>query len=219
MGNGMNNANTSLGNLFIVAAPSGAGKSSLISALMQRSEEGNLYNPAELSVSHTTRQPREGEQDGVHYHFVAVDEFTQMIGEQAFYEHAQVFDNYYGTSRAAIADKMAQGIDVFLDIDWQGARQVKQLNPNVISIFIMPPSVDELNARLVSRGKDDASTIDKRMQEAASEMSHYGEFDYLIVNDNFSHALEELVTIVKASALRTSSQNLRHPQLIASLVK
>lgn len=208
-----------IANLFIVAAPSGAGKSSLISALLQRAQEGQLFNHAELSVSFTTRVPRDGEQNGVHYNFVDVNEFQSMIAENAFYEYARVFDNYYGTSKKAIANTLEQGVDVFLDIDWQGARQVKQENPKVISIFVLPPSKEELNARLVSRGKDSDSVINARMDKAKSEMSHYNEFDYLIVNDNFTHALEDLVTIVKSTSLHTAKQQLRHANLVDSLLK
>lgn len=208
-----------LANLFIIAAPSGAGKSSLINALLQRAEEGHLFNPAQLSVSHTTRQPRDGEVDSEHYHFVSVDTFKQMQSEDAFYESAQVFDNYYGTSKKAIADKLNQGTDVFLDIDWQGARQVKQINPEVISIFILPPSREELHARLVSRGKDSDSVIQSRMEKAKSEMSHYNEFDYVIINDNFTHALDSLINVVKGASLQATKQALRHQHLIESLLQ
>ncbi|MDT0596333.1 guanylate kinase [Glaciecola petra] len=207
-----------LGNLFIVAAPSGAGKSSLISALIQRANEGHLFNPAQLSVSHTTRTPREGEEDGQHYHFVSKSSFEELIEADAFYEYAEVFGNYYGTSKSAIADKLIQGVDVFLDIDWQGARQVKAVNPEVISVFVMPPSEAELNARLVSRGKDAESVINDRMQQAKSEMQHYNEFDYVIVNDNFARATEEMMTIVKAASLLCGKQEIRFSELFASLV-
>ncbi len=209
---------TSRANLFIVAAPSGAGKSSLINALLQRAEEGLMANPAQLSVSHTTRASRDGEKDGEHYHFVSEDAFKAMIEEDAFYEYAKVFDNYYGTSKTAIAHKLEQGIDVFLDIDWQGARQVKAINKSVISIFILPPSKEELNTRLVSRGQDSDEVIRKRMQKAQSEMAHYSEFDYVIINDNFTDALEALVTIVNASSLTTDKQSKRHESLIDSLL-
>ncbi len=205
-------------NLFIIAAPSGAGKSSLINALINRAVDGQMFNPAELSVSHTTRLPREGEKDGVHYHFTDKTHFENLIAQDAFYEYAQVFDNYYGTSKAAIADKLQQGVDVFLDIDWQGARQIKSLKPDVISIFILPPSKEELHARLVSRGKDDSEVIERRMAQAQSEMSHHNEFDFTIINDNFSHAVEELVTIVKACGLQTKQQALRHKALVESLL-
>lgn len=207
-----------LGNLFIVAAPSGAGKSSLISALIERANDGQMFNPAQLSVSHTTRKPRDGEKNGEHYHFIDVSKFEAMIKEDAFYEHAQVFDNFYGTSKEAISNSLEAGIDVFLDIDWQGARQIKAVNPDVISIFILPPSKDELHARLVSRGKDSDEVIAGRMRKAQDEMSHYSEFDYLIVNDNFTHALEELITVVKANSLSTIKQQTRFSGLLNSLL-
>jgi guanylate kinase len=210
---------TSNANLFIVAAPSGAGKSSLINAFLQRADEGHFLNDAQLSVSHTTRLPREGEVDTEHYHFIQPDKFKEMIDQDAFYEHAQVFDNYYGTSKEAISDKLSQGVDVFLDIDWQGARQIKQNNPDVVSIFILPPSKDELYARLVSRGKDSDEVINSRMLKAQEEMSHYNEFDYVIVNDNFTHALDELITIVKAQSLARPQQEARHGELITDLLK
>lgn len=209
----------SLGNLFIVAAPSGAGKSSLISALLERAADGQMFNPAQLSVSHTTRAARDGEKNGVHYHFTDIPTFQDMIAQSAFYEHAKVFDNFYGTSKQAIKDTLEAGVDVFLDIDWQGARQVKAMNPNVISIFVLPPSKDELYARLVSRGKDAATVIEGRMQQAKDEMSHYDEFDYIIVNDNFTHALEELITIVNASSLALDKQQARFTGLIKSLLE
>lgn len=206
-----------LGNLFIVAAPSGAGKSSLISALLNYSQDNRLNNRAALSVSHTTRLPREGEIEGKHYHFTSVSDFEALIEQNAFYEYAKVFDNYYGTSKAAISDKLEQGIDVFLDIDWQGARQIKALNPEVISIFVLPPSIATLYKRLVSRGKDAPAVIDKRMQEAVSEMSHYREFDYVIVNDDFEQATADFVSIVNAQALALRKQAIRHESLLTSL--
>ena len=212
------NTAMSIANLFIVAAPSGAGKSSLISAVLQRAQEGHLLNAAQLSVSHTTRAAREGEIDGEHYHFIKQAQFEEMIAQDAFYEHAQVFENYYGTSKAAINDTLALGIDVFLDIDWQGARQIKEMNPNVVSIFILPPSKEELHMRLLSRGKDSKEVIQSRMQQAQQEMSHYLEFDYVIVNDNFTDALDHLITIVKSHSLRLQQQQARHRELIASLL-
>lgn len=209
---------TSNANLFIVAAPSGAGKSSLISALLQRAQEGHLFNAAQLSVSHTTRRPREGEIDGEHYHFIQPEQFEKMISQDAFYEHAKVFQNYYGTSKAAINDTLLAGIDVLLDIDWQGARQVKNITPSVVSIFILPPSKEELNTRLVSRGKDSDEIIQSRMQQAQQEMSHFDEFDYVIVNDNFTDALDQLITIVKSHSLRLQQQQGRHKDLITALL-
>jgi len=207
-----------LGNLFIIAAPSGAGKSSLISALLASSETAQLTNPAQLSVSHTTRAPRDGEVDGTHYYFTPITEFERLIKENAFYEYAQVFNNYYGTSKAAISDKLQQGIDIFLDIDWQGARQIKAMNPKVISVFILPPSVEALRERLIGRGKDSDEIIDARMRQAVSEMSHYREFDYLIVNDKFDLALRDLISIVNGRTLTLGNQSVRHSELLKHLL-
>ena len=206
-----------LGNLFILAAPSGAGKSSLIKALMEK-YEGNETTPMQVSVSHTTRQPRPGEVDGVHYHFVSREQFEALIEQGVFFEYAEVFGNYYGTSRVTIEQTLHRGIDVFLDIDWQGARQVKALMPDTCSIFILPPSTEALRERLVNRGQDEQSVIDKRMAEAVSEMSHYDEFDYVLVNDEFSETLQELSSIVEAQRLRTAKQKVRHQALIESLL-
>jgi len=211
--------NQALGNLFIIAAPSGAGKSSLVSALLQTGQgNASVSNPAELSVSHTTRAPRAGEKDGVHYHFVSVAEFKALIADNAFYEYAEVFGNYYGTSRQAIADKLQQGIDIFLDIDWQGARQVKALNKDVISIFILPPSTEALRERLIGRGQDSNDVIEDRMQKAVSEMSHYDEFDYVIVNDDFDTAVHSFLSIVNAQSHTLAKQSLRHSALLESML-
>ncbi|MFC3123183.1 guanylate kinase [Agaribacter flavus] len=207
-----------LGNLFIVAAPSGAGKSSLINALLESAPQHNLLNPPELSVSHTTRQAREGEIDGVHYNFVSVDVFKQMIQQDAFYEHAEVFGNFYGTSKAAISDKLDQGVDVFLDIDWQGARQIKTISPEVISIFILPPSIAILEERLIGRGKDSADVIKKRMSQAKDEMSHAAEFDYILINDNFEETLKQLANIVLDKSLRADKQRTRNATLLETLL-
>ena len=184
------------GNLYIVSAPSGAGKTSLLKALLER--DGGL----KLSVSHTTRAPRPGEEDGVHYHFVSVDEFMRLAGEGAFLEQAQVFDNYYGTSQAAVQSLLDAGHDAVLEIDWQGARQVRKAFPQAISIFIMPPSVEALRQRLGNRGQDDEAVIERRMRDARSELSHYAEYDYLVVNDDFDLALDELQCIVRAERLK-----------------
>lgn len=204
-----------LGNLFIVAAPSGAGKSTLIKEILSKSNDDQRM---QLSVSHTTRAPRKGEQNGVEYHFVDHAEFESMIGQDAFYEHAEVFGNYYGTSKAAISDKLQQGIDVFLDIDWQGARQVKAQNASVISIFILPPSVEALQARLSGRGQDSEEIIAKRMAEAKSEISHYNEFDYVIVNDQLETAHKEFEAIVMTQRLNLIKQKVRHKHLFAELL-
>ncbi|MFQ3248324.1 guanylate kinase [Glaciecola sp.] len=204
-----------LGNLFIVAAPSGAGKSTLIKEILRKSSDENRM---QLSVSHTTRAPRKGEQNGVEYHFVDHTEFESMIQQDAFYEYAEVFGNYYGTSKAAISDKLQQGIDIFLDIDWQGARQVKKQNPDVISIFIMPPSVEALQARLSGRGQDSDEVIAKRMAEAQSEISHYDEFDFVIVNDHLETAHKEFESIITAQRTRLDNQQIRHDSLFARLL-
>jgi guanylate kinase len=204
-----------LGNLFIVAAPSGAGKSTLIKEILRKSTDENRM---QLSVSHTTRAPRKGEQNGVEYHFVDHSKFEGMIQQDAFYEYAEVFGNYYGTSKAAISDKLQQGIDIFLDIDWQGARQVKKQNPDVISIFIMPPSVEALQERLSGRGQDSDEIIAKRMAEAQSEISHYNEFDYVIVNDHLETAHKEFESIITAQRARLDNQQIRHDSLFARLL-
>ena len=204
---------TRRGNLFIVSAPSGAGKSSLIGALLKD-------KPADMqvSVSHTTRAPRPGESDGVHYHFVDKEAFKALIDQGAFFEWAEVFGNYYGTSRVTIEQTLDKGIDVFLDIDWQGARQVKALMPEAIGIFILPPSREELERRLNSRGQDSADTIAARMADAVDEMSHYDEYDYLIVNEDFDTALADLSAIVLANRLHLAGQKTVHGDMLDDLL-
>lgn len=203
------------GTLYIVSAPSGAGKSSLIKALLAET----CNHPAQVSVSHTTRAPRPGEVNGEHYHFVSVDEFKQLIDENAFFEWAEVFGNYYGTSRLTIEESLNQGIDILLDIDWQGARQVKALMPEAKGIFILPPSRAALEARLNERGQDSQEVISKRMQEAQSEMSHYNEYDYVIVNDDFTTAVQEFSGIVRATRNQLSKQAIKHEQTIKALLE
>ena len=174
--------NTSMiGTLFIFSAPSGAGKTSLVKGLLDST--GYIG----VSVSHTTRAPRPGETDGKDYHFVPVEEFQQMVNRGAFLEHAQVFDNFYGTSQEWVESELAAGRDVILEIDWQGAEQVRRLMPDTISVFIAPPSISALRERLQKRGQDDEQTIERRMRDARKEMSHYGEYDYLIINLNFDY--------------------------------
>ena len=208
-----------LGNLFILAAPSGAGKSSLIKALLQKHSETGLHNNAmQVSVSHTTRAPRPGEEDGVHYHFVSREAFQDLINQDAFFEWAEVFGNYYGTSKIVIEQTLKQGIDVFLDIDWQGARQVKAQIPDTATIFVAPPSKQELLRRLTDRGQDSAEVIEKRMTQAVDEISHYHEFDYVVVNDDFDAALAELDAIVTSRRLRKEKQVMRHQQLFKDLL-
>ncbi|GAB2908954.1 guanylate kinase [Rheinheimera gaetbuli] len=200
------------GNLFIISAPSGAGKSSLIQALLKR------HSDMQVSVSHTTRAPRPGEQDGMHYHFVSVDEFKALIAQDEFFEWAEVFGNYYGTSKSSIRDSLSRGIDVFLDIDWQGARQIKTQEASAKGIFILPPSLTELEQRLNSRGQDSSDVIAKRMAQAHSEMSHASEYEYLIINDKFDTALNEFERIVLAHRNSYGSQSARHHALLTQLL-
>ncbi len=204
----------SLGNLYIISAPSGAGKSSLINALLADLPRSQV----QLSISHTTRNPRPGEEHSVHYYFTQHEEFKRLIEQGHFLEWAEVFGNYYGTSLPMIERSLEQGIDVFLDIDWQGARQIRAKVPNVKTIFILPPSKAELEKRLIGRGQDSADTIAKRMSEAVSEMSHYNEFDYVIVNDDFQTALSELKSILTAERLKQAVQAERHQGLISQLL-
>ena len=202
------------GTLFIVSAPSGAGKSSLIQALLKTQP---LYD-TQVSVSHTTRDMRPGEVQGDHYFFVTKDEFRAMITDGAFLEYAEVFGNYYGTSRQAIEQVLATGVDVFLDIDWQGAQQIRRQMPAARTIFVLPPSKDELDRRLRGRGQDSEAVIEKRMEKAVDEMSHYAEYDYLIVNDDFDLALSDLKAIIRAERLRMGRQQARRDALISKLL-
>lgn len=202
------------GNLFILSAPSGAGKSSLIKALLAQEST----RPMQVSVSHTTREPRPGENNGEHYHFVSVESFKKQIKHNAFYEHAEVFGNYYGTSEAAIDAQLAQGIDVFLDIDWQGAQQVRMKKPSVTTIFISPPSRQELENRLRGRGQDSEEVIAERMAQAQGECSHFEEFDYIVINDNFEQALTDLTTIVNNQRLKRNQQIAQHKVLLDELI-
>jgi guanylate kinase len=201
------------GTLYIVAAPSGAGKSSLVNALLER-EPGIV-----LSVSHTTRPPRPGDVDGQHYHFVNRGVFERLVADGAFIEHAEVFGNLYGTSRAAVEPLLAQGRDVLLEIDWQGARQVRKVLPDCASVFILPPSREELERRLRTRAADNAQTIARRLAESREEIAHAGDFDYIIVNDEFADALADLRAIVTARRLRSDVQCRRHEALIQDLLK
>ena len=201
-----------LGNLFIISAPSGAGKSTLINALLKQ------HADMQLSVSHTTRSPRPGETNGVQYHFTDVPTFKQLIEQEQFIEWAEVFGNYYGTSKAALANKLTQGIDVFLDIDWQGARQIKQQLPFVTSIFILPPSVKALEQRLNQRGQDSAEVIAGRMAKARDEISHAGEYDYWVVNDDLELALQQFSGIIQSQRLKQNKQAIRQQKLISGLL-
>lgn len=200
------------GNLFIISAPSGAGKSTLIQALLKK------HADMQLSVSHTTRAPRAGEQNGVHYHFTTVEDFKTRIANNEFLEWAEVFGNYYGTSRQAIYQQLSQGIDVFLDIDWQGARQIRAQEAGTVGIFILPPSLTELEQRLNQRGTDSAEVIAGRMAKAQDEMSHADEYDYLIINDVISEALQQMEHIVLSQRNSLASQQHRHRTLLDQLL-
>lgn len=201
-----------IGTLYIISAPSGAGKTSLVKQLVK--DTANLT----VSISHTTRQMRPGEEHRRDYYFVSVAEFQAMLAQQAFLEHAQVFDNFYGTAQQTVQDNLNQGLDVILEIDWQGAKQIKQLLPDSIAIFILPPSIAVLEQRLRSRGQDDEQVIARRMRDAVAEMSHYAEFDYLVVNDDFATALTELNSIVICHRLLRGRQVIKHQDLLASLL-
>ncbi|MCG7873739.1 MAG: guanylate kinase [Candidatus Thiodiazotropha lotti] len=200
------------GTLYILSAPSGAGKTSLLKSLHQ--QDGAL----QVSISHTTRPMRPGEEDGKDYHFIGQEAFQQMIGAAAFLEHAEVFGNFYGTSEFAVRSQLDAGRDTVLEIDWQGARQVRKRFPEAVSIFILPPGPEVLYERLSARGQDSEAVIQGRMQQAVSEMSHYAEFDYLVINDDFDTALAELAAIVTAQRLRLVAQSERHSEQITALL-
>ncbi len=199
------------GNVFIICAPSGAGKTSLVAELLRRERS------ARLSVSHTTRAPRPGEQDGREYHFVARPVFEAMIKRGEFLESADVHGNLYGTSQGWIDEQRAHDVDIVLEIDWQGAQQVRKLIADAIGIFILPPSLAALRRRLNDRGQDSTAVIERRLQAAQGEIAHLAEFDYVMINHNFDDAVEDLVSIVRAARLRTASQVSRHSDLINSL--
>ncbi|MGY8869538.1 MAG: guanylate kinase [Pseudomonadales bacterium] len=200
------------GTLYIVSAPSGAGKTSLVKALLKQDQQ------VRVSVSHTTRDMRPGEQDGVDYNFVTMDMFDGLIEQKQFLEYADVFTNKYGTSQVWVESELDKSIDVILEIDWQGAEQVRQLMPDAVSIFILPPSQDELRKRLTGRGQDDASVIDLRMSQAVSEMEHYPEFDYIVINDDFDTALTQLQAILTTQRLQRDVQCVRHAALLNDLL-
>lgn len=200
------------GTLYIISAPSGCGKTSLVNAMLQSASDMTI------SISYTTRPIRPGEQDGVNYHFVNNGKFQEMIQQDIFLEYAQVFGNYYGTSREKVEELLQQGVDVVLEIDWQGARQVRSCFKNTTSIFILPPSKQVLLERLRARRQDNEDVIQQRMALAHQELTHYNEYDYLIVNDNFEYALSDLNAIVHARRLRLISQSVKREELIKKLL-
>ncbi|OHY80342.1 guanylate kinase [Marinobacter sp. AC-23] len=199
------------GTLFVISAPSGAGKTSLVAEMLHADQKLGV------SVSHTTRPMREGEKDGINYHFVSRDEFEAMISRGDFLEHADVFGNYYGTSQVWVREMLAIGRDVILEIDWQGASQVRRLIPECVSVFIVPPSYEVLRDRLVGRGTDVSEVVERRLSEAREECRHVGEFDYLVVNDGFQEALADLLAIVRSQRLQMIAQQARHRQLLTGL--
>ena len=199
------------GSIFLIAAPSGAGKSSLVKELLAR--DPGLH----LSISHTTRTPRPGEQDGREYHFVSRPTFNAMRERGEFLESAEVYGNGYGTSATWIRTQLEMGNDVVLEIDWQGAQQVRKLFPACIDIFILPPSLQSLEQRLIGRGTDSQEVIDRRLAAAHEDLSHAGEFEYVIINDQFSDAVEDLVAVVRSGRCRRQQQFLRRPQILSTL--
>lgn len=199
------------GNIFIVSAPSGAGKTTLVSALLAAD------NNIRLSVSYTTRAPRAGETDGVDYHFVTRDTFLEMAKHGDFLESAEVFGNFYGTSQSWIEGQLKDGQDILLEIDWQGAEQVRRIFPSAITVFILPPSFSTLSERLHRRAKDSEAAIELRLQSAQEEIRHVDEFDFVIVNEMIDEAVRDVVSIVRAARLRLPQQTLRHQALISDL--
>ncbi|MDX2421426.1 MAG: guanylate kinase [Amphritea sp.] len=203
---------TQLGTLYVISAPSGAGKTSLVKALLAQDKQ------VRVSVSHTTRAMRSGEVDGQDYNFVSMDTFDSMIEKGQFLEYADVFTNKYGTSRLWVEEQLQQGMDVILEIDWQGAQQIRQQMPACTSIFILPPSNTELRKRLTGRGTDSEDVINHRMSEAMSEMSHYNEYEYLLINDDFDATLQELQAVFSAQRLKLTPQQQKHATMLAGLL-
>ena len=200
------------GTLYIISAPSGAGKTSLVKALIDSEAQ------IRVSVSHTTRAMRPGEVDGVNYHFASREQFHAMLDKTEFLEHAEDFGNLYGTSQEWVKQTLSDGFDLILEIDWQGAQQVRRLMPEARSIFILPPTQEALRHRLTNRGQDSGEIIEQRMREAVSEMSHYVEYDYLLINDDFAHALSDLKAIFRANQLLQGTQQQRHSGLLSELL-
>ena len=202
-----------IGTLYIISAPSGAGKTSLISELLTSIED------LEVSVSHTTRGMRDGEVDGKHYHFVSTDEFELGITDGLFLEHADVFGNYYGTSRSSINERLTAGIDVILEIDWQGAQQIRKIEPATRSIFILPPSIQELESRLQKRNQDSDEVISRRVAQAKEDVTHFVEYDHVIINDDFEVALENLRSIFRSQRTQLDKIQQRNPDFFRALLK
>lgn len=205
------------GILFLISAPSGAGKTSLVNALLDASGNEGTSGLC-VSISHTTRPERPGEEDGKNYHFVSVTRFQQMQADHAFLESAEVFGNYYGTSKSWVEERLSDGQDVILEIDWQGASQVQALLPESVGIFILPPSLQALRERLTSRGQDNADVIETRMSEAVSEISHFEQADFIIINENFDTALEDLKAVIRSARLSQNHQVKSNSDLLNKLI-
>tara|TARA_R110000772_G_scaffold35177_14_gene84909 strand:- start:1320 stop:1949 length:630 start_codon:yes stop_codon:yes gene_type:complete len=203
--------------LFLISAPSGAGKTSLVDALIKAANQSSTDKLC-VSVSYTTRPIRPGEKDGVNYHFVTQESFAQMCDRGEFLEYAEVFGNFYGTSKTWVDERLQDGWNVILEIDWQGAAQVKQLMPEAVSIFILPPSLETLRARLTSRAQDDPEVIEKRMAEAVNELSHYEQADFLLINDDFNEALARLRAIFQGQYSATAEEMAKQKTLLQSLL-
>lgn len=201
------------GHFFVIAAPSGTGKTSLVRALI------NNINDLKISISYTTRPPRPGDIEGKDYHFVSNEQFEQMQEKKAFLEYATIYNYHYGTSRQWVIEQLANGIDILLEIDWQGAQQIRQQFPQAILIFIVPPSLEILKQRLQNRRQDVSEVIARRMANAQLEISHYSEFDYLVINDKFEQALADLQHIILAERLRCPKQAIRNTDLLAKLLE
>lgn len=205
------------GILFLVSAPSGAGKTSLVNALLENAGESD--SQLCVSVSHTTRPKRPGEEEGKNYHFVTQEQFLALRDAQAFLESAEVFGNLYGTSRSWVEEKLDAGWDVILEIDWQGAKQVKSMMTGAVSIFILPPSLEALRERLTNRGQDESAVIDKRMAEAVNEISHFDQADFIVINEDFNEALQDLEAVIHSARLGIAHQQTVNGDLLESLVK
>ena len=201
----------STGTLYIISAPSGAGKTSMIAKLLETLDD------AEMAVSHTTRPAREGEVDGKHYYFISADEFLNDVHEDKFLEHANVFGNHYGTSKAAVDVLLEKGVDVILEIDWQGAQQVRELMPEALSIFILPPSKEELEKRLRGRGTDSDEVIAKRLGQSCDDIKHYNEFDYVVINDDFEISVKQLNSVFHANRATLKKQQKKNQTLLDEL--
>lgn len=200
------------GNLYVVSAPSGAGKTSLVKAVLESTPN------IQVSVSHTTRLPRPGEEDGLHYHFVSHADFENLIAEQAFLEYAKVFDHYYGTSVSAVRKRLTAGMDLILEIDWQGARQVHKVFPRACGVFILPPDLKTLRLRLTLRGQDAPEIVERRMREAVYEMEHFNEYNFLLINNDFDQTVKDFRSIIFGQRLSLQRQLAKHEDLIKSLL-